>query len=114
MKVIIAGSRTCVEISHVEEAIKAAGFDITEAVSGTARGVDTLGERWAQLHGIPIKRIPADWPKYGKRAGFIRNGEMAKYADALIAIWDGESRGTGHMIALTENRGLKVHVYYFR
>lgn len=77
----------------VRAAVDASGFRITEVVSGVAHGVDKLGERWAQAHKIPVKQFPAQWNKYGNAAGPIRNREMAEYADALIAVWDGQSRG---------------------
>ena len=81
-----------------------------EIVSGAARGADVLGERYAKEHNIQIKRFPADWDKYGKRAGYIRNNQMADYADYLVAFWDGKSRGTLLMINLAKEKGLKVKV----
>lgn len=113
MKTIIAGSRDITSYSAVELAVLASGFDVTEVVSGTARGVDRNGELWATATGVPIKRFPADWKRYGVRAGLIRNKEMAAYADALIAVWDGQSSGTAHMIKSAQARGLKVFVYKF-
>ena len=110
MKVIIAGSRTISDYMTVEKAIKDSGFNISMVVSGTARGVDRIGEQWASRNGIPIKPFPASWMKYGKRAGFKRNEEMAKYADALIAVWDGESPGSKHMLGIARMKGLKVFV----
>jgi len=110
MKVIIAGSRSITSYRLAEEAVAASGFEITEVVSGTARGVDRLGELWAARHGVPVTRFPADWGAYGKQAGFVRNADMAEYADALVALWDGGSRGTQHMINLARGAGLKVHV----
>ena len=71
---------------------------ITEVVSGGAAGVDTIGEWYALLNGIPIKKFPADWNKHGKKAGPIRNRQMAEYADVLLAVWDGKSRGTKNII----------------
>ncbi len=111
MKTIIAGSRNVKNIDKVIEAIKASNFTITEIVSGTARGVDRLGEVYGIYHKLPIKRFPAKWDTYGKMAGFLRNAEMAEYADALIAIWDGESKGTESMIEAARLRGLKTYVY---
>lgn len=111
LKTIIAGSRTITDFETVAEAIKASAFPIVEVVSGAARGVDTLGEEWAEVHKIPIKRFPANWNTHGKKAGPLRNIEMAEYADALIAIWDGESRGTKHMIDEATKHGLQVFVY---
>lgn len=98
MKVIIAGSRHITDRLGLFKAIKQSGFDITEVVSGTSRGVDTLGEAYARANDIPIKEFPANWSKFGNYAGPVRNNEMAKYADAAIILWDGESRGTLNMI----------------
>jgi len=110
MRVIIAGSRTINSYEEVEKAIEDSGFVIDEVVSGGARGVDKLGEVWARDHDIPIKVFPADWAEYGKAAGIIRNGQMSRYADALIAVWDGSSRGTTDMICKAHHEGLRVHV----
>jgi hypothetical protein len=77
-------------------------------------GADGLGEKYAKEKGYAVKPFPADWGKFKKSAGFIRNGEMAKYADALIAFWDGKSRGTGHMINLAKERGLKIRIYRYQ
>lgn len=54
--------------------------------------------------------MPADWDLYGKSAGFKRNVQMAKYADALVAFWDGVSSGTKHMIETAQKMGLDVRV----
>lgn len=113
MKVIVAGSRGVTDYALVERAIHESGFDVTEVVSGTARGVDRLGERWAAEHGIPVAPFPAQWKVGSKQnfgAGLLRNAMMADYADALVAIWDGESRGTKHMIASATANGLRIHV----
>jgi hypothetical protein len=104
MKVIVAGSRTVTSMTFVELAIKESKFEITELVSGGARGVDELGEVWAAFNHIPIKQFRAAWGFYGQSAGMIRNGEMAQYADALIAVWDGRSKGTKHMIWTAQHR----------
>lgn len=99
MKVIIAGSRDVTfPLLHVVRAVDESGWMITEVVSGCARGVDEHGEQWAKRRDIPVKRFPADWDRHGRAAGPIRNRQMAQYADALIAIWDGKSRGTKNMI----------------
>lgn len=113
-KVIIAGSRTETRFGRLVNAINACAWPIesfAEIVSGGARGVDQLGERWAGIVGIPVRRFPAKWHTYGSAAGRQRNIEMAVYADALIAVWDGSSPGTRHMITTAERMGLKVFVY---
>lgn len=113
MKTIIAGSRDIGNYMLVRQAVALSGFkdQITEVVSGGARGIDRLGERYAKEEGIPYVVFTPEWEIYGKRAGILRNAEMADYADALIAIWDGESRGTKHMIDDARKKGLKVFVF---
>lgn len=110
MKVIIAGSRGIAEYPLVERAVRESGFQVTEVFSGGARGVDCLGEEWARRNGIPVRRFPADWERDGKRAGFLRNEQMADCAEALIAVWDGRSPGTKHMIEIAKKRGLKMFI----
>jgi hypothetical protein len=113
MRTIIAGSRVITDYSIVETAVAQSGFkdQITEVVSGTAPGVDQLGEQWARAHEIPISRFPANWQQFGKRAGYVRNSKMAENADALIAVWDGKSKGTKHMIDTATRRGMTCFVY---
>ena len=112
MKVIIAGSRGFSDFqllyAKCEEIL--ANVDEVEIVSGTARGADKLGEHYASLKGHSVIQFPADWDKHGRASGYIRNKEMADYSDCLIAFWDGESRGTKHMIDLATERGLSVHI----
>lgn len=100
MKLIIAGSRSISDLEIVEEAINKSGWrnEITEVVHGDARGVDKLGEMWAEQNSIPVKRFPANWKKFGKKAGSIRNKQMSEYGNKLIAIWDGNSTGTIDMV----------------
>jgi len=107
MKVIVAGSRTITSYRSVEKAIEKSPFKITELVCGMSRGVDLLGKRWAESHDIPVKEFPARWDIHGKVAGILRNQEMAFYAEALIAIWDGRSRGTFHMIKYMRDKMMK-------
>lgn len=114
-KVIIAGSRTCPEkcnvlFNRVSRILQ--NITYSEIVSGTARGADTFGEWFAEQCGIRVKRFPAYWDKYGKSAGYIRNKEMADYSTHLIALWDGKSKGTKHMIDLAKEKGLEVRVIY--
>ena len=83
-------------------------------ISGTARGADQMGERYARERGFQLRRFPADWEQYGKSAGHIRNAKMADNADALIAFWDGESRGTKNMIDNARRKGLAVRVIQYQ
>ncbi len=83
-------------------------------ISGTARGADQMGERYAKERGFQLRRFPADWEQYGKSAGHIRNAKMADNADALIAFWDGESKGTKNMINNARRKGLAVRVIQYQ
>lgn len=113
MKCIIAGSRSVNTYVILETAIEQCPWasDITEVVSGTAKGADQLGEEWAYKNHIRLTKFPADWDTYGRSAGMRRNRAMAAYATGLIALWDGQSKGTAQMIAEARKRGLKVFVY---
>jgi len=111
-KVIIAGGRDFDDYDLVKSKLDnlLVNRDPVEIVSGTARGADKLGERYAYKTNLPVARFPANWQLYGKSAGYKRNAQMADYADALVAFWDGKSRGTKHMIDLAKSAGLQVRV----
>ena len=111
MKVIIAGTRTLTNWKFFVDLLDTVDrSQWTEVVSGGAYGADEFGERYAAIHNIPVRVFPADWKKYGNAAGPIRNKQMAEYADALVAVWDGKSRGTKNMIDTAISMGLDVKV----
>lgn len=109
MRVIIAGSRDISDYSLVTRAVEQSGFYLSAIVSGEARGVDSLGERFAQENGLPLLQFRADWETHGRAAGPLRNRQMAEYADALVAITNGSS-GTENMIAEAKKRHLACYV----
>lgn len=114
-KVIIAGSRGFSNYKLLREQCnkflreKRKTSNII-VVSGHARGADTLGEKYAQDEGFTLEIYPAQWKKFGNRAGYRRNEQMAEVADALIAFWDGSSKGTKHMIDIMNEKNLLVRV----
>lgn len=113
MRVIVAGGRDFSNYDLLRERLDyylSRTGEPVEIVSGTARGADQLGERYAKERGLPVASFPADWNRFGKAAGYKRNSEMASYATHLVAFWDGESRGTKHMINLAERHNLVVRV----
>ena len=113
MKLIIAGSREYDRFAHAEKVIArviAQHGPVSEIVSGGARGADQLGERYARKHHIPLRQFLPEWDRLGKRAGYVRNEQMANYGDALLVFWDGVSRGTQSMIQLAQQRKLLVVV----
>jgi hypothetical protein len=81
-----------------------------EIVSGCCGGADQLGEEYSILYGYPLIEFEADWKKYGKAAGPIRNKQMAEYGTHLIAFWNGRSPGTMDMIKQAKEHGLLVRV----
>lgn len=112
MKTVIAGSRTFLDYKKLEAELKRIPWKITKVLSGGAKGADSLGEWWAQCNAVPVDRYPAEWDKYGRSAGYVRNEEMAKNCDLVIAFWDGKSKGTKHMIDLAHKYEREILVVY--
>jgi hypothetical protein len=117
---IIAGSRTFADyhIVNVQTAafLKAlkelrAKRDRIQIISGTAKGADQLGERFATQYKLSLLRMPAKWDLYGKSAGYRRNECMAEMANACIVFWDGQSRGSQHMVEQAKEKGIPTTLY---
>jgi hypothetical protein len=128
MIVAIVGDREVTDYSLVDKAIEQSGFEVTEVVSGGARGVDSLAERWARDHNIPCKVFKADWnnlrapgavikvnkwrKKYNANAGFARNQDIVDYAEAVIAIQpNGPTSGTQDTVRRTKKAKKPLHYY---
>lgn len=114
MKTIIAGSRDIPKeelITQWNKIPKEIRRSVTEVVSGGARGPDLFGEFLAKRCGMPIKRFIPEWNIHGKKAGMLRNAQMALYADQAIIFWDGESKGTKHMISCMKSKNKPCYVY---
>ena len=118
-RVIIAG---CRNYNNYAEAKKFIDLYLKELkkncdiiiVSGGCTGADTLGERYAAENNIKVEKHPANWDKYGKRAGPVRNKEMAQISDYLICFWDGKSTGTSSMIRYARIFGLPTRIKYIK
>ena len=114
MKVIIAGGRDFKNqkvLNHLLDLY--INIEEDEIVSGDARGVDTMAAEWAKARCVAVKHFPAYWNLYGSNAGYIRNAEMGEYADKLIAIWDGKSPGTKHMIQTMKFRQKPYKIFSY-
>ena len=112
-RVIIAGGRDFTDASLLFDKMDFFLQNVKEDIAivcGMAKGTDQLGLQYAVQRGYKVHKYPADWDKYGKSAGYKRNCQMAKNADALVAFWDGQSKGTKHMIEYATQCGLKVRV----
>lgn len=123
MRIIVAGGRDFSDYKTLDEKIREIFISLglerkeVEIVCGKAKGADTLGEDFAKKFQLKLKYFPADWTQ-GKKAGFLRNEEMAVYAQqdngVLIAFWDGISKGTKHMIQLAKSYKLKIYVFNYK
>lgn len=118
-RIIIAGSRKFsdygllkAKMNHLIEALPQAPL----VISGTARGADQLGERWAAETGLTCHRMPADWDRHGKSAGYRRNEDMARHATHCVVCWDGNTihSGSFHMINIAQSHRLPLRIVKFR
>ena len=123
MRIIVAGSRNFSDFDFLCSSLDSLisdhpGYKIV-IVSGTAHGADEMGEKYAVMNGFDVAKFPAQWDLYGKRAGFIRNQEMLDYilSDGafpyLLAFWDGESKGTKHMLSIAAKAGISKKIIKF-
>lgn len=112
MKLVIAGTRTLnPSIDDINSYLQQHNLSSIrfEVVSGKAMGVDTAGEKFARYYNLKVHDFPADWEKFGRAAGPIRNKLMAEFADALLVIWDGKSAGSRNMKTIMTNMGKPVY-----
>lgn len=121
MELLVAGSRNYYDYDEFSDVMNFAHkkYNITEIVSGGARGADALAERWAKENNIPIKIFKANWDTYGKSAGFIRNASMHNYLSQFenrlcLCFWDGQSRGTAHNFKLCGKNNTRLICYNFK
>lgn len=112
MRTIIAGTRTATW-RNTWDALRSCDWrhEITGTLCGMAKGADMHGKAWANANKIPVSKWPPNWEAHGTAAGPIRNQQMVDRADALIAAWDGVSKGTADVIAKAKSKGLRVHVF---
>lgn len=114
-KLIVAGGR-----DFSDEALLMQGINqvlaelpddkVVSIVSGMAPGADTLAYQFAKDHKVRVYAMPADWKANGKRAGYMRNVDMANASHGLLAFWDTKSKGTKHMIDIARAKGLYVKI----
>ncbi len=113
MKVIIAGGREFNNYTLLKNTMDQLLSEEPnlEVVSGKARGADKLGEDWAKVNKLVVHPFIPDWNgPLRKGAGYKRNEDMAKFADACVVFWDGKSKGSGHMINLAKKYKLKLKI----
>lgn len=112
-RVIIAGGRDFGNYEALKTTMDGLLINIRDRIAvvcGIAQGADTLGFKYAKERGYDIHEYPAEWDRWGKAAGYIRNEAMGQNAYALVAFWDGKSSGTKHMIEVADKYGLNVRI----
>ena len=117
-KVIVADGRDFADYAYLKEKLDevfGSLWDINshpiEIISGMAKGADTLGIRYAEEHKLTMVLSPANWKKYHRMAGILRNMNMLVTATHLVAFWDGKSHGTKHMIEIAKAKGIPVWIF---
>ncbi len=110
MKIAIIGSRNLGVIGLEKFLPK----NVTEIVSGGARGVDACAREYAQTHGIRLTEFLPDYNRYGRTAPLKRNLEIIAYAEMVLAFWDGKSRGTKYVIDNCKKQGVPIKVYLYK
>ena len=106
MKIAVIGSRNLV-VRDLERYLPP---ETTEIVSGGARGIDACAREYALSHGLKLTEFLPEYNRYGKGAPLRRNLQIIDYADAVIAFWDGQSRGTKYVIEQCRQREINVTV----
>ena len=106
MKIAIIGSRN-LTVNDLQNYLPA---NVTEIVSGGAKGIDTCAGEYALAHGIKLTEFLPDYDKYGRSAPLKRNLQIIEYADEVIAFWDGSSRGTKYVIDNCRKLNKKITV----
>jgi hypothetical protein len=114
MKILVCGSREYRDYPFVCKVLNEYLHLNPTIISGGARGADALAEQYADDNNLTFYEHLPDWETHGKKAGIMRNVEMYEKSkpDIVIAFWDGQSRGTKHMITYARNRGGEVVVHY--
>lgn len=118
-KLLVCGSRTITDKEWVFSQIEQywywnlACYKYPVMIEGEAKGVDSIAKEYAIVSEWEIESYAADWKKYGKSAGFIRNEIMVKACDECLILWDGTSKGTANDIDLCKkyNKPYKVLIY---
>lgn len=117
-KVIVAGGRDFADYAYLKEKLDEVlgslgdlDSHLIEIISGMAKGGDTLGIRYAEEHKLTMVLYPANWKKYPRMAGILRNMNMLVTATHLVAFWDGKSHGTKHMIEIAKAKGIPVWIF---
>jgi predicted Rossmann fold nucleotide-binding protein DprA/Smf involved in DNA uptake len=114
MNVAIVGGRDFDDYEQFKSCVDGEKIKFKSIISGGARGVDTLAEKYAKEIGVPVKIYWPDWTKHGKAAGPIRNRQIIESADCVIAFWDEKSPGTRSSIKIAEELKKPVSIFVYK
>lgn len=106
MKVAVVGSRGL----SIDDLGSYLPEEVTEIVSGGAKGVDSSARQYALAHEIKLTEFLPEYARYGRAAPIKRNAAIVEYSDMVVAVWDGRSRGTKSVIELCRRRGVPIRV----
>lgn len=106
MKVAVVGSRD-LNITNLEEYLPE---NVSEIVSGGAKGVDSSAREYALKNKIPLTEFLPDYKRFGKFSPLKRNLQIIVYADIVIAFWNGKSHGTKYTIDNCEKLNVPIKV----
>lgn len=106
--IMIGGSRT---ITNLNLDLYIDKSNVAQVISGGADGVDYIAERWAKSNKIDFQAYLAQWNKFGKRAGVLRNKDMIDAADICFFFWDGKSPGTKQAIEYAQKCQREYYVH---
>jgi len=113
LKVVIAGGRDFDDFELMEEKLDSLlqNYDHRdiEIVCGCSRSIDKLGEKYALKNNMETSHFVSN-KEFGKRSVYLKNEEIAKYSDCLVAFWDGKSKGTEMMVNLAKRNDLKIRI----
>lgn len=113
LRLAVVGSRTFADRERLFRLLDRLRPRLECVVTGGARGADALAEEWARERGVPVVVLRADWRRFGRGAGPRRNAEVVAAATAVLAFWDGASRGTADTVRRARAAGVPVHVVRF-
>jgi hypothetical protein len=108
MRILVCGGRDFSDYNLVSLTLNPYGCIDLKIIHGAAKGADSLAQRWAKDNGYPDEAYPANWDKYGKRAGYIRNVQMLNEGKPDLVIAFPGGKGTQMMINLAEAAGVPV------
>jgi len=108
MRVLVCGGRDFEDQDLLDRTLDRINEErgISTIIHGLARGADRMGGEYARVHAIPVLEFPADWGKYGRKAGYVRNARMLKEGQPELVVAFPGGKGTMNMV----NQAIDAHI----